>query len=223
MERHLRRPTRVLAAGFDALVERLTVRLSQGGLPGHDAHLTMAPSHRLDRFLLSVDRKTCREAAVLALLYPGADGEACLLLTARPDALRDHAGQIAFPGGRREDGETFEQTALRETHEEVGIAPDDITILGALTPIYIPPTRFCAYPFVGAIGSLPPLKLQPSEVERVLHVPVSVLLDSATRATGNWDVRGEPSDVPLYRLPDGDVWGATAMMLAELLAVIRHA
>ena len=63
----------------------------------------MAPSHRLDRFLLSVDQKKCREAAVLALLYPDTGGEAHLLLTARPDdALRDHAGQIAFPGGRRE-------------------------------------------------------------------------------------------------------------------------
>ncbi len=188
----------------------------------------MAPSHRLDRFLLSVDQKKCREAAVLALLYPGESGEAHLLLTARPDALRDHAGQIAFPGGRREDGETFEHTALRETHEEVGIAPDAITVLGALTPIYIPPTRFCAYPFVGAVAKLPPLMLQPSEVARVLHVPLAALLDPQTRATGNWTVPGEPSDslprsggVPLYRLADGDVWGATAMMLAELLAVVQ--
>ena len=182
----------------------------------------MAPSHRLDRFLLSVDQKKCREAAVLALLYPDADGEAHLLLTARPDALRDHAGQIAFPGGRREDGETFERTALRETHEEVGIAPPSVTVLGALTPIYIPPTRFCAYPFVGAVAELPPLTLQPDEVARVLHVPLSTLLDPATRATGNWTVRDEPSAVPLYRLPGGDVWGATAMMLAELLAIVRE-
>lgn len=182
----------------------------------------MAPSHRLDRFLLSVSQKKCREAAVLALLYPDEDGEAHLLLTVRPDALRDHAGQIAFPGGRREQGETFEQTALRETHEEVGIASDAITVLGALTPIYIPPTRFCAYPFVGAVAALPLLTLQPSEVARVLHVPLFALLDPRTRATGSWNVRGEASDVPLYRLGDGDVWGATAMMLAELLAVVQE-
>jgi 8-oxo-dGTP pyrophosphatase MutT (NUDIX family) len=183
----------------------------------------MAPSHRLDRFLLSTENKVCREAAVLALLYPDADGEAHLLLTARPDALRDHAGQIAFPGGRREDGETFEQCALRETHEEVGIAPELVEVWGALTPIYIPPTRFCAYPFVGAVDALPVLTLQPSEVARVLRVSLARLLDPATRATGQWSVRGETSDVPLYRLPGGDVWGATAMMLSELLVLIGAA
>ena len=69
---------------------------------------------------------------------------------------------------------------------------------------------------------MPPLTLQPAEVARVLHVPLSTLLDPATRATGNWTVRDEPSAVPLYRLPGGDVWGATAMMLAELLAIVRE-
>jgi 8-oxo-dGTP pyrophosphatase MutT (NUDIX family) len=207
---------------FDRLIPALRARLAGGTLPGHEAHLTMAPSDRLDRFLLSVERKTCREAAVLALLYPSDDGQTHLLLTARPDGLRDHAGQIAFPGGRREDGEAFEQTALRETWEEVGIAPERIERVGALTPIYIPPTRFCCYPFVGAVDRLPPLTLQPEEVARVLHVPLELLLNPATRAVGRWEVRGEAQDVPLYRLPGGDVWGATAMMLAELLAVVRE-
>lgn len=208
-------------AAFEAFAARLAARLARP-LPGHAAHLTMAPSHRLDRALLSVEGKKCREAGVLAFLYPQA-GAPMLVLTARPPSLRDHAGQVAFPGGRREEGETFEQTALREAHEEVSLDPAGVRLLGALTPLYIPPSRFCVYPFVGVCAAPPALRPMEVEVDRILHVPVAHLLDPATRAVGQWAVRDEASDVPYYRVEDLQVWGATAMMLAELLAVVAEA
>ncbi len=181
----------------------------------------MAPSHRLDAALLSVESKKCREAAVLVLVYPDARGRACLVLTARPPALRDHAGQVAFPGGRREPGETFWQTALREAREEVGLDPARAAPLGALTPLYIPPSRFCVYPFVAACGEVPPLVPLEAEVARILHVPLAHLLDPQQQGVGVWEVRGEPSRVPFYHVEGYEVWGATAMMLAELLALLR--
>lgn len=210
-----------MSAAFDSFAERLERRLEQP-LPGHAVHLTMAPSHRLDGALLSVDRKKCREAGVLALLYPVGDVPT-LVLTARPPSLRDHAGQVAFPGGRREAGETFDQTALREAHEEVALDPASVRLLGALTPLYIPPSRFCVYPFVGVCAAPPHLRPMEAEVARVLHVPLTQLLDPACRQQGRWTVRDELSDVPFYACGGLQVWGATAMMLAELLAVAADA
>ena len=201
-------------------------------LPGHDAHLTMAPSSRLDRALLSVEGKSGREAAVLVLLHPGPDGEACVVLTARPDTMRDHAGQVAFPGGRREPGETLVQTALREAHEEIGLAADGATLVGAMTPLYIPPTRFRCHPFVALAPSVPNLVPEPGEVTALLRVPLRTLFAPEAVEVGAWTVNGQPSArVPYYRVealerapdgaPDGGyrVWGATAMMLAELHAL----
>lgn len=204
---------------FEPVVGRLRARL-QEPLPGHDAHLTMAPSHRLDRVLLSVEGKKAREAAVLALLYPLA-GQAALVLTARPPSLRDHGGQVAFPGGQREPGEMFLQAALREANEEVGLDPEQVEVLGALTPLYIPPSRFCVYPFVAICEAPPALFPMEAEVARVLHVPIPHLLDPQQRGHGRWEVRGEPSDVPFFEVEGLQVWGATAMMLAELLALVQ--
>ncbi len=206
-------------ASFHATAETLRRRLL-GPLPGHAAHLTMAPSHRLDRALLSVAGKTCREAAVLVLLYPLAD-QPVLVLTARPPQMREHGGQVAFPGGRREVGETLVQAALREAREEVGLDARCVEVLGALTPLYIPPSRFCAYPFVACCAAPPVLVPLEAEVARVLHVPLSHLLGPQSRRQGRWDVRGEPSEVPFYQVEEYPVWGATAMMLAELLALVE--
>lgn len=204
---------------FEATVARLRARL-QGPLPGHDAHLTMAPSHRLDEVTLTVARKKCREAAVLVLLYPLA-GQPAVVLTARPPSMREHAGQVAFPGGRREEGETFRQTALREANEEVGLDPAQAEVLGALTPLYIPPSRFCVHPFVAICRTPPALFPMEAEVACVLHVPLPRLFDPQHRGRGRWMVRGERCDVPFFEVEGFQVWGATAMMLAELLEVVK--
>lgn len=205
---------------FEAVAERLRCRIEAGALPGHDAHLAMAPSSRLDRWMLSVEGKKGREAAVLALVHPDKHGAACIVLTARPDGMRDHAGQVAFPGGRREPGETFVETALREAHEEVHLDARAVELVGPMTPLYIPPTRFLCHPFVALATSPPSLVPGEAEVAAILHVPLDDLFADAALAFGTWEVNGQPSaQVPYYRVGAYRVWGATAMMLAELRAL----
>uniref|UniRef100_UPI000B3399DD NUDIX hydrolase n=1 Tax=Rhodothermus marinus TaxID=29549 RepID=UPI000B3399DD len=108
---------------------------------------------------------------MLALLFPEQE-RPHLLLVERPSHLKEHGGQIGFPGGRREPGETLQETALREAHEELGLPPERIELLGALTPLYIPVSNFCVHPFVGAIAPLPELRPCPEEVQAVLRVPL---------------------------------------------------
>ena len=204
---------------FSLLIQNLRARLSSG-LPGSPAQLAMAPSSRAMAEQLSVQGKQCRDAAVLALLYPGSGGPS-LVLTLRHAELPNHAGQISFPGGTRDENESLSDTALREAHEEIGVDAEAVDVLGQLTPLYIPPSRFCVYPFVGAVTALPTLRPYEREVEAVLHVPLAHLLAANTRVTEEWVLRGEPVTVPFYRFEAHKVWGATAMILAELVELVR--
>ena len=215
---------------YAAVAARLRARLGPGAppLPGHDAHLTMAPSHRLDRDLLSVVGKTARRAATLVLVYPDPhDGAATVLLTVRPPTLRDHAGQVAFPGGRIDGDETDAAAALREAGEEVALDASTVEVIGTLTPLYVPPTRFAVVPVVALAPAAPALLPSPDEVAHLLPVALADLFAAANRLVGTWETVHGLSDVPHHIARDATgaphrVWGATAMMLAELHAVAKR-
>lgn len=207
----------VSLASFDAVIAHLRRRLA-GTLPGTTVQLSMAPVYRQDPASARVEGKTCREAGVLALLFPVDDVPTLLLTVRRPD-LKQHAGQVSFPGGRREPHETLREAALREAHEEVGLAPASVDVLGRLTPLYIPPSNFCVYPFVGAVHVPATFRPQDTEVAAVLYAPLPHLLDPATRRREPWMLRGREIEVPYLDVEGHKVWGATAMMLAELLAL----
>lgn len=180
----------------------------------------MAPRHSVRQDALSVHGRACREAGVLALLLPPPDGPA-LVLTVRRDELPDHGGQISFPGGQREGDETLADTALREAQEEVGLDPSTIRVVGALTPLYIPPSNFCVHPYVGAAAHDLPLHPTDREVDTILRAPLNRLLSPDARVVETWTLHGQEIDVPYFDVEGHIVWGATAMMLAELLAVLR--
>ncbi|PQJ33994.1 coenzyme A pyrophosphatase [Salinibacter sp. 10B] len=201
------------------LREALTARLADP-LPGHAAHRTMAPDLSPRRNALSVDGQDCRTAGVLVLLHPQ-DDEWVLVLTVRREELPDHGGQISFPGGQMESNETLDETALREAQEEVGLDPSSATLLGPLTPLYIPPSNFCVHPFLGMVDHAPVLAPTDREVGQVLRASLPRLLNPATRTVEPWTLHGQTVDVPYYDVNGHTVWGATAMMLAEALAVIR--
>ena len=159
-----------------------------------------------------------RKAAVLVPLFVR-DGALRVLLTRRTDTVEHHRGQISFPGGVEEpNDETAWETAVRETEEELGIAPGDVRLLGALTPL-VTVTDFFVEPFVGAIPYPHVLRPAEAEIAEVLDVPVAVLLDPKALERRLLPGREEPT--LFYHHGPHVIWGATARMLKELLDALR--
>lgn len=130
-----------------------------------------------------------------------------------------HGGQVSLPGGVIEAGETFEQAALREAHEEIGLT-DTVQILGALTPIDIPVSGFRLHPIVAAAARRPALRAADGEVAQVLEVPIDALMDPSRLVVKPLTRDGRGFDVPALIVDDADIWGATAMVLAEFLTIL---
>ena len=205
---------------FATLTARLRARLAEP-LPGHAAHGRMAPfPSRAAVETLSTELNDGRPAATLVLLFPDAAGAAHFVLTERHARMRTHAGQISLPGGALEPGETPEDAARREAWEEVGVDAAAPEILGRLTPIYIPPSRFSVWPVVAAVGERPVFRAQEAEVASVFSAPLAALLDPATRQSRMRTAPLGAFDVPFYALGGREVWGATAMMLSEFAVVL---
>jgi 8-oxo-dGTP pyrophosphatase MutT (NUDIX family) len=202
----------------DDTITRLRTALG-APLPGLPAQLRMSPDPRPGTERILEADLDCRRAAVLALLYPGTGG-LNLVLTRRTEALANHRGQISFPGGSLDNGETVEVAALREAEEELGIQPGDPEILGRLSPLYIPHSGFCVYPVVAYMAQRPHFTANPDEVAEVIEIPLAHLLSPATCFQETWELRGAPVRVPFFAVGPHKVWGATAMMLSELLAVL---
>jgi 8-oxo-dGTP pyrophosphatase MutT (NUDIX family) len=156
---------------------------------------------------------------VLILIYP--EGQAVhLVLTKRNEYDGPHSGQVSFPGGAWEpEDNSLEDTALRETREEVGVK-GPVEILGALSPLHIPVSNYLVSPFVGWIDSKPKFRPDPSEVQYVIEASLEGLLDPAMQDTETLYHHQEPVKAPFYRVGKEKVWGATAMMLSEFLAMV---
>ncbi len=167
-------------------------------------------------------------AAVLILLYPGQERSPggqpqwCLPLTLRPDHLLDHAGQISLPGGAIEPPESSQRAALRELHEELGVAAEGIEVLGELSPIYLFRSNFLIEPWLAASRARPAWRPNLAEVAELLEVPLATLcLASSTRLLQR---RQGPLTLhaPAFVWRQYEIWGATAMILAELVALVAE-
>ena len=155
------------------------------------------------------------EAAVLVPMF-GHPQRPGLVFTERRSDLRRHAGEISFPGGRQDDpGEDLITTALREAEEEIGLAPADVEVIGALPPVGTFVTGYKVHPFVGLIPDDLSLRPNPSEVEAILHFTLDALRDGF--AMRRLVRRGIPIRTPTYEVGEYLIWGATARILAELL------
>ena len=183
---------------------------------GFKAQMAMAPAVR-ERMFPDPDNPP-RQSAVLVLIYPKSGEGLQIILTKRTDRLRGHSGQVSFPGGSRdEDDDSFEHTALRETCEEIGICEQSqISLIGRLTSMWIPPSNFEVVPIVATMQYEPEMTLSPAEVDRVLHMPLDALLDDTIKKTTEMTFRDTVFDVPYYEVDEQIVWGATAGMLREL-------
>jgi 8-oxo-dGTP pyrophosphatase MutT (NUDIX family) len=191
-------------------------------LPGPSAQMTMSVRPRPGGST-PPNGVGWREAAVLILIYER-HGELLLPLTRRTQSVEMHRGQISLPGGASEaHDEDFGRTALRETWEELGIAPEHVEIIGQLSPLYIPSSQYCVHPEIGFAEEPPVLLPDPNEVEAIIELPLAVLLDPDTRVEERRWREGQSYLVPAYRWQEHRIWGATAMILAEFVAISRTA
>lgn len=204
---------------FNDFIHHLELQLRQP-LPGIELHLKMASATRLQ--LKSQPNEKTRRSAILILFYPYRDQIfAPLILRPKYDGV--HAGQMAFPGGRYEKtDENLLRTALREAQEEIGIKATDVQIIGQLTELFIPPSNFFVLPVVGKLLYKPDFYPDPREVEAVLEVGLHELMDESIIAETQLEVRGVTINTPFYHIQGHKVWGATAMMISELLTVVRQ-
>jgi 8-oxo-dGTP pyrophosphatase MutT (NUDIX family) len=154
------------------------------------------------------------DAAVLVPVYGWPD-EPGLVFTERRHDLRRHAGEISFPGGRRDEGESYLRTALREAHEEIGLDPDVVDVLGALPPIGTFVTNFKVHPIVGLVDERIEWVVSPNEVETVLAFRIETLREGF--AMRRLVRRGLPIRTPTYEVGGHLIWGATARILGDLL------
>jgi 8-oxo-dGTP pyrophosphatase MutT (NUDIX family) len=228
---------------FSDVVARLEEGLLRD-LPGREAQDRLAPIPRRE-WPPGFNPARVRHAAGLLLVFPGktlnaetaesanrgnrpralpslrstSPHRAHIVLTVRAEGVR-HGGQVSLPGGVVEPGETLEQAALREAHEEVALPLAAVRVLGALTPLDIAVSGFRLHPIVAATDAAPRLTPLDAEVANILEVPVAELLDPANFVRTTRQRESVAYAVPAFRVCGHEIWGATAMVLAEFLALL---
>lgn len=190
-------------------------------LPGEQGHILMTPrtEHGIARPRMAGDKKP-KQSAVM-LLLASIETELDVVFTLRSSKLRSHSGQISFPGGRLDEGETPEQAARRETEEEIGIERTNIQLLGPLSRIHVPPSNSDIHPFIGFTEQEPRIA-SPDEVEEVFTAPLSYVIDP-----NNIKIMTRRFDGTDYQVPYLDVhhsvplWGATGIIIGELMELAK--
>jgi 8-oxo-dGTP pyrophosphatase MutT (NUDIX family) len=193
-------------------------------LPGEEAHNIMVPKERLKKMkTINMNLVNPKTAAVMMLFYPK-EGMTHLVLIVRNSYKGVHSSQIAFPGGKYEQEDlNFEQTALRETHEEIGVHPSKIMVLKAFTQLYIPPSNFMVYPFLGVSRDVISFHPDPKEVAGIIELPLSDFMNNSIIVHSKIATSYASSvEVPAFKIEGHIVWGATAMMLSELKEVLKY-
>jgi 8-oxo-dGTP pyrophosphatase MutT (NUDIX family) len=202
---------------FADFTSHLTEKL-KNPLPGEAAHRPMQALSK-SRINFKPNDRT-RRSAVLILFYPY-QNEIYFPLILRPAYDGVHSGQVAFPGGRYElSDENLVRTALREAQEEIGLRLTDVKILGSLTELFIPPSNFFVLPVVGCIPYRPDFFPDAREVEDIFQIKLAEISDKKIIGASEILIRGEQVMAPHYEVLGYKIWGATAMMISELLAVL---
>src|SRR5699024_2540949 len=206
---------------MEELTSFLQERLSKP-LPGKASQLKMAPEPAGgNRRRKAAAPSGAQPSSVLVLLLPNQQNKWELVLTLRSNHI-DHGGQISFPGGRREENETVAETALREAKEEVGVRPESVDLIGRLSNLYIRPSNNEVCPVVGFLPERPRFEINPDEVEEVFTIEIETLLHKKNLRIGNWTIEDRTLRVPFWDIHHVPLWGATAMMISELLDLYQE-
>tara|TARA_B100000945_G_scaffold291816_1_gene266580 strand:+ start:5648 stop:6289 length:642 start_codon:yes stop_codon:yes gene_type:complete len=171
---------------------------------------------KYEKFLSENKINEMKKAAVLVCFFKRKD-EYYLPLIRRPMHEKNHPGQIALPGGAMEENETLENTALREAFEEVGIIPDNVEILGKMTPLPVPVSKYVITPFIGITNNEPKWNINRQEVDELIILKYTDLIDSNNGYYEDWNLNGNMLRVPIFKIMNKDIWGATAAVLSELI------
>ena len=189
-------------------------------LPGGNAQHLLAPEGRTLPDPSQLNLSQINTAGVLAL-FVNTNNMPHLVLIERATYRGVHSGQIAFPGGRKEDHDLdYRDTALRETEEEIGVPAKGIEVVGSFSPLYIQPSNFLVYPYAGFYYEVPNFKPQESEVAQIIQIDFNHFLKDSAIREQTIAVRGFNMKVPTFLIDGHTIWGATAMMLSELRQMI---
>ena len=193
-------------------------------LPGFNSHLKMTPESRTAELLKGKDKiLKAKLSAVLILLFPD-NGQLKTVFIQRSEYEGVHSGQIAFPGGQYEESDgNFETTALRETFEEIGVEPEKIQILGKLTDLFIPPSNFLVHVFVGYCTKRPEYVIDKKEVQSVIEISIADFYSENRIFEKEFfsSSRKIRKIAPYYNINNIEIWGATAMIVSELLDILK--
>ena len=204
----------------DSSFIRLLRKRLAGKLPGVVAQEKLAPVPRaVSPYGRPEDAAV--PSSVLILLFPAGE-TVSFILTERTSWVEHHQRQVSLPGGGQEEGESLQETALRETREELGIDVERISVLGKLTSLFIPVSGFRVHPFVGWLPQKPEMSPDPTEVKSVHVISVDQLLDKAAVKRETRALRGQEVDVPYFYFDGLKVWGATASILSEFREIVRR-
>lgn len=204
---------------------KILPKIKKETLVGAKAHIKMAPlGKKTIQLQIDCQKNNPKTSAVLALFYPK-NNQTHLVFILRNSYKGIHSAQIGFPGGKVEPFDTtLETTALRETEEEIGVLAKDVTIIRSFSKLYIPPSNFLVYPFMGIAEKTPHFIADPTEVQKIIEIPLQQFLNNQTSTsvvvTNSYFKKVK---VPAFKIKDTIIWGATAMLLSELRYLISKA
>ncbi len=198
-------------------------KIEKTSLPAETAHQKMSPPERMQQMKdLNLATSNHKTAAVMMLLYPK-NNKMHLVLIVRNSYPGVHSSQISFPGGKVETSDiNLQHTAIRETFEEIGVHENKIKVVMSFSKIYIPPSNFMVYPFLGYSVENLDFIPNPSEVVKIIELPIVDLIDENNIVLKQMETSYSKSiAVPAFQFQDHIIWGATAMIMNELKEVLK--
>jgi 8-oxo-dGTP pyrophosphatase MutT (NUDIX family) len=207
---------------YQDFIEKLKPALLKP-MPGLEVQLRMSSLKRYRESRASSLPADAIKSAVLILLFPSENtGEPQMVLMLRSEYDGVHSGQIGLPGGKFKYSDlNLKRTALRESEEEIGVDSNEVSVIGRLTELYIPPSNFIVTPYVGFLEEKPRFSPDPGEVKEIIIIPVSGLIDKRSIRTNQFIIgKGIRIEAPCFDIDGHKIWGATAMILSEFREIV---